>query len=93
MAAEDDAGGAELLGEFSHVVGGPLEGVVAGGFGGVGPGVAHHVWGYDAETEGGEERDLIPPSKGQVRPAVDEEDGVEDLTFGFGEDVAVCYAV
>lgn len=36
----------------------------------ISPAVAQHVRGDDPETLGGEERDLVPPSQGQIRPTV-----------------------
>jgi len=56
-------------------------------------GVAHHVGNYDAEIQGEEERDLVTPAKGEVRPSMDEEDGVDGLSLWFGEEVAVCDAI
>lgn len=45
----------------------------------ISPAVAQHVRGDDPETLGGEERDLVPPSQGQIRPTVDEENCSYDL--------------
>lgn len=45
----------------------------------ISPAVAQHVRGDDPETLGGEEGDLVPPSQGQVRPTVNEENCSDGL--------------
>ena len=36
---------------------------------------------------------ILPPSESQVRPSMDEEDGIYNLSLRFSKDVAVCDAI
>ena len=75
MASQHDLRSIELGSESSNVVGCALVGIVFDFFWSIGTAVAHHVWYDNAEAEGDEERNLIAPSKTEIGPAVDQEDG------------------
>lgn len=74
VAADDDPWDGELRGDARYGVGVGFEGVVFQVRGEARVAVAHGVEGDDAQTEGGQEGDLVAPSEGDVWVAVDEED-------------------